>query len=329
MKAAHRQGYLWWSRFEFSNDFAKPKITQPNQVLLQVEAAAINPADYKVPRPFFGDVYGIDVCGRVVEVGSDVSGLQSGDLVFGQGHTGSMAEYCVADAGKVTKVPDWLTPIEAAALPVAYLTAVTAWERVSLFDEAAPPESMMIIGASGGCGLAASQLAKGFGVNRIIGVCSIKNTSYVKEQGGVTEVLDYSDATAMKEFSDTNAGKIDHIYDTASFSGHGEDYNKWSLNLLKKDTGSYVALNGSVSSFLHFLCLGGSGFSDKRQTLHLTKFSRQGLELLLDLLQKSSLKPDVHVMEFSKVSCEAGFEMLRSRRTKGKIVFDIACSGKK
>jgi NADPH:quinone reductase len=254
MKAAHREGYFWWSHFRFSNDFPKPKITQPNQVLLKVEAAAINPADYKVPKPFFGDVYGIDVCGRVVEVGSDVIGLQSGDLVFGQG-PGSMAEFCVADASKVTKVPDWLTPIEAAALPVAYLTAVTAWERVSLSDAAAPPESMMIIGASGGCGLAASQLAKGFGVKRIIGVCSIKNASYVKERGGVTEVLDYSDAAAMKEFSDANAGKIDHIYDTASFSGHGEDYTKWSLMLLKKDTGSYVALNGSVSSFVRFLLL--------------------------------------------------------------------------
>lgn len=329
MKAAHRQGYLWWSRFAFSDDFAKPKITQPNQILLKVEAAAINPADYKVPRPFFGDVFGIDVCGRVVEVGSDVSDWKSGDLVFGQGQTGTMAEYCLADARKVTKVPDWLTSIEAAAVPVAYLTAVTAWERVSMFDETAPPESMMIIGASGGCGLAASQLAKGLGVKRIIGVCSIKNTSYVKERGGVTEVLDYSDITAMKDFSDANTGKIDHIYDTASFSGHGEDYNKWSLNLLKKDIGSYVALNGSVSSFLRFLCLGGSGFSDKRQTLHMTTFSRQGLERVLDLLKKASLKPDVRVMEFSKVSCEAGFEMLRSRRTKGKIVFDIACSREK
>ena len=336
MKAAIRQGSLFWRPdFGFSDDFPKPKLMEHNHVLLKVLAAAINPVDYKLPRPIGGKVYGIDVCGQVIEVGSGVTNWKVGDLVFGRSTSGSVAEYCLAGANEIARVPEsYLTPVQAAALPVAYLTAVTGWNRVGLVDilenssaasttAAKIPECMVILGASGGCGLAASQLARGWGVKRIVGVCSAKNASYVKEMGGITEVLDYNDQTAMKEFADVNAGKIDHVYDTASFSGQGEDYNEWSLKLLKKDTGSYVALNGSVGTFLRFLILGGTGFRDRRQTLHITTFSTEGLELVIELLRKSTLKPDVHVMEFSKEGCQSGLEKLRSRRTKGKIVFDV------
>lgn len=339
MKAAIRLGSLFWRPdFGFSDDFPKPNLTEPNHVLLKVLAVAINPVDYKLPRPIGGKVYGIDVCGQVMEVGSGVTNWNVGDVVFGRSYSGSMAEYCLASANEIARVPeDYLTPVQAAALPVAYLTAVTGWNRVGLVhileNSSSPsatastiPECMVILGASGGCGLAASQLARGLGVKRIVGVCSAKNASYVKEVGGITEVLDYNDQTAMKEFEAANAGKIDHIYDTASFSGHGEDYNEWSLKLLKKDTGSYVALNGSASTFLRFLVLGGKGFSDRRQTLHLTTFSTQGLDLVIELVKKSTLKPDVHVMEFSKEGCQSGLEKLRSRRTKGKIVFDVVAS---
>lgn len=338
MKAAIRQGSLLWRpHFGFSDDFPKPKLTQPNHVLLKVLAASINPVDYKLPRPIGGKVYGIDVCGQVVEVGSGVTNWKVGDVVFGQSASGSMAEYCLAGTNEIARVPDdYLTPVQAAALPVAYLTAVTGWNRVGLVNimdgsaavatAAIVPDCMIIVGASGGCGLAASQLARGLGVKRIVGICSAKNASYVTSVGGITEVLDYNDEAAMKEFAAANAGKIDHIYDTASYSGHGEDYNEWSLKLLKKDTGSYVALNGKVGKFLYFMVFGGRGFRDRRQTLHIAKFSTQGLDVVMELLSKSTLKPDVQVMEFSKEGCECGLELLRSRRTKGKIVFDVSKS---
>jgi NADPH:quinone reductase-like Zn-dependent oxidoreductase len=309
------------------HNFPKPKIEHPNHILLQVLASAINPVDYKLPRPFApSEVYGIDVCGRIVEVGSSVTQWSVGDVVFGKG-LGSLAEFCIADANQVTKIPDWLTPHEAAAIPVAYLTAVTGWNRVSILSKSDFTDyTMVIIGASGGCGLAAAQLATGLGVKRIVGICSSKNADYVKDCGGVTEVLDYNDEVAMKAFLDANAGTIDHVYDAASYSGGQgiQDYHQWSLQLLKENSGNYIALNGSVGSFFRYFVLGGTGFRDSRQTLHLTTFSTTDLQRVLELLMKAELKPDVNIMTFSQEGCEAGFNLLRSRRTKGKIVYDVS-----
>jgi NADPH:quinone reductase-like Zn-dependent oxidoreductase len=164
------------------------------------------------------------------------------------------------------------------------------------------------------------------GVKRIVGICSTKNADYVKDCGGVTEVLDYNDEVAMKAFLDANAGTIDHVYDAASYSGGQgiQDYHEWSLQLLKEKSGTYVALNGSFGSFFRFFVLGGTGFRDSRQTLHVTTFSTKYLQRVLELLMKAKLKPDVNMISFSPEGCEAGFKQLRSRRTKGKIVYEIS-----
>lgn len=329
MKAFHRTGYFWWGGSDFS-EIARPNDPTADELCIKVYAAAMNPADYKVPRPLFGLIYGIDFCGEVVKVGDTTSGssslFQEGDVVFGRASSGSIAEYCLAKSCQVHKVPSHIPPTLAAALPVAYLSAITAWKRVKLLKEQQPPDSMLVIGASGGCGLAACQLAKGWGVQRIIGICSGKNALYVKEKGGATEVVDYTDAAALQKFYDDNEGQIDHVYDTASSSGGKEDYLTTALKLVKQDAGSYATLNGPTSALFRYFALGTGGFSDPRQTLHMATFESEDLERVLELLKKANLTPDVQTLEFSREGCEAGFKQLKERRTKGKLVVDIASS---
>jgi NADPH:quinone reductase-like Zn-dependent oxidoreductase len=93
MKAAVRTGILGWT-ISFKTDHPKPShdTLKPNEVLLRVKSAAINPVDYKLPRLIGGKVVGIDVSGIVEKVGEDVTTLQEGDHVFGRAINGKGVE---------------------------------------------------------------------------------------------------------------------------------------------------------------------------------------------------------------------------------------------
>jgi len=319
MKAAIRSGFPT-SHLAFSNDFAVPKSTKSDHVLIKVNAAAINPVDYKLPKLFAGDIYGIDMCGTITEVGSGVTTLSVGDLVFGPAATGSLAEFTTADATKIAKVPSGWTPVEAAALPVAYVTAVTGFAKGGI-TATSPKESVLVIGASGGCGIAACQIAHGMGVKRIIGICSSANAEFVKANGA-TEVVDYHDTVGLQKFYSDNAGMIDFVYDAATGSGGGEMYAGATLPLLKKD-GTYIALNGKASNWMGQFFF-GRGFKDKRQKMHLTAHSTAALETVTTMLDKNKYRPTLIHFDFSEAGVKSGFEQLKSRRTKGKLVCEVA-----
>ena len=288
-------------------------------VLVKVHAAAINPVDYKLPRAVIGPVYGIDMCGTVQQVGPDVTEFQVGDVIFGKADTGSLAEHAIASADCIArKDPTW-TPAEAAALPVVYQTGLQGLKLGGILPNGDNKEKVvLVIGASGGCGLAAVQLAKALGVKRIIGICSGKNAEFAKD-AGATNIVDYTDATAMKSFLSKNSGKIDCVYDAATGSGKAEDYVKQSIPLLKEGVGEYVAINGSPSMWMRFF----AGKMKPHQHMLFAKHSTQDLETIVSLLNKTGDRPHVTTFAFSNEKLHEGFEMLKSRRTRGKIVFDI------
>lgn len=319
MKAAIRSGFLT-THYAFSTDFPVPTLTKPDQVLIQINAAALNPVDYKLPKMMGGAVMGIDVCGTITDVGSHVTIFHVGDLVFGAAATGSLAEYTTAYATKIAKVPEGWTPLEAASLPIAYDTAVTGFAKGQITSESTK-ESMLVIGASGGCGIAACQLARGMGVKRIIGICSSKNANFAKENGA-TEIVDYQDAQGLEKFYKDNAGKIDFIYDAATGSGGKEDYAAITLPLLTSD-GTYVALNGKAINWIGQLVF-GRGFWDKRQKIHLCVHTTADLETVTTMLDKYKYRPTLSMVKFTEKGVEEGFNQLKSRRTKGKLVCEIS-----
>jgi NADPH:quinone reductase-like Zn-dependent oxidoreductase len=167
-------------------------------VLVKVHAASANPLDWHFVRgrPYLMRLQaglskphdprvGTDLAGEVVAVGSGVTSLKVGDLVFGSGD-GAFGEYALAREKNLASKPPGLSFAHAAALPVAGLTALQA---VRDSARVRPGQSVLINGASGGVGTYAVQIAKAYGAN-VTGVCSTRNVELVRSLGA-DAVVDY------------------------------------------------------------------------------------------------------------------------------------------
>jgi NADPH:quinone reductase-like Zn-dependent oxidoreductase len=180
-------------------DVATPTF-EPNEVLVQVHAAGVDRGTAHLMRgePYllralgFGlrrpkaSVLGRDVAGTVVRVGSQVTGFAVGDEVFGIAK-GSFAEYAAARGDKLVPKPARLTFEQAAVVPVS---ATTAMQGLRDVGHVTAGLQVLIIGASGGVGTYAVQIAKSFGTT-VTGVCSTTKVDLVRSLGA-DEVLDYT-----------------------------------------------------------------------------------------------------------------------------------------
>ena len=190
-------------------DVERPEI-EDDQVLLRVQAASVNPVEWYgvtgflparvgggLRRPKSAAVGG-DVAGRVEAVGKDVVDLEPGDEVFGTSGY-SWAEYAVASPEKLALKPANVSFEEAAAVPVAGLTALQALRDQG---QIRPGQKVLINGASGGVGTFALQLAKVFEAD-VTAVCSTRNVEQARSLGA-DRVVDYTreDFTRMGERHD-------------------------------------------------------------------------------------------------------------------------------
>ncbi|MGF1675866.1 MAG: NAD(P)-dependent alcohol dehydrogenase [Rivularia sp. (in: cyanobacteria)] len=173
-----------------------PKI-KPSELLVKVHAAAVNPADWKIREGMlkiitgnkFPMILGFDLAGVVLEVGSQVSGFRVGDEIYGSLGIpgGAYAQFAAVPQNVAAVKPKNISFEEAAALPVAALTALQ-----SLRDKAniQSGQRVLINGASGGVGIFAVQIAKALGTE-VTGVCSGKNIDFVKSLGA-DFLIDYT-----------------------------------------------------------------------------------------------------------------------------------------
>lgn len=195
----------------------------PNDVLVAVRAASINPVDWKVrygqARIFTGSrfpkVLGCECAGEVVETGSRATRFKKGGhviLLAGVRRLGAFAEYACADARTVYPKPGAVSFEEAACIPIAGLTALQ-----SLRDHGriAPGKRVLINGASGGVGHFAIQVAKLLGAEAT-GVCSGRNADFVRGLGA-DRVIDYT----IEDFS-RRAERYDLIFDAVSSRSFSE-----------------------------------------------------------------------------------------------------------
>jgi len=192
-----------WTRYgkpedvlEFQ-DIHKPS-AKDGDVLVRVHAASLYGGDSVSGVPYFmrmatgllkpkDAVPGFDVAGRVEAVGKDVKRLHPGDEVFGAIDSGACAEYACATEDRFVLKPATLTFEQAAAVPTAALTALQA-----LRDQGnvKPGDRVLIIGASGGVGTFAVQIAKSMGAE-VTGVCSTRNVDMVRSIGA-DHISDYT-----------------------------------------------------------------------------------------------------------------------------------------
>ena len=153
-----------------------------NEVVLRVSAVSVNPLDWrlKLKRP------GVDVAGVVVAVGASVTQFKLDDAVFGAGR-GAFAEYACARESKLARKPEGVSFEQAAAVPIAGITALQALRDKGQLQAG---QKVLINGASGGVGTFAVQIAKAFGAS-VTGVCSTKNLELVSSLGA-DAVIDYT-----------------------------------------------------------------------------------------------------------------------------------------
>lgn len=182
-------------------DIERP-VPAPDEILVNVYASGVNPVDWKI-REGGNDVLrsfltlpltlGWDAAGVVEAMGSDVTGFQKGDTVYGVPNfpgDGSYAEYCTAKATQFAMKPRSISFIEAAGVPLA---ALTAWTGMFHCGKLQAGQRILIQGASGGVGSFAVQFAKAKGAY-VIGMASVQNHDYLK-QIGADEVIDYRTQT--------------------------------------------------------------------------------------------------------------------------------------
>src|SRR6516225_9536039 len=162
-------------------DLQQP-VPKDNEIVLRVRAASVNPLDWrmKTERP------GVDVAGEIVAVGKNVKQFKPGDAAFGAGK-GAFAEYVCARESKLAPKPEGVSFEQAAAVPIAGMTALQALRDVARLQ---PGQNVLINGASGGIGTFAVQIAKAFGAH-VTGVCSTKNVELVRSLGA-DRIIDYT-----------------------------------------------------------------------------------------------------------------------------------------
>jgi NADPH:quinone reductase-like Zn-dependent oxidoreductase len=194
-----------------------------DEVLIRVQAAGVNPFDWKVADGILKDekehhfplILGFDAAGMVERVGADVSGLFEGDEVYGYLSKpvigkGSYAEYVVAPAAIVAKKPEAVSFAEAAALPMPGLTAMDLVDAVDLRKG----ETILIVGATGGVGSYAVQLAARRGA-RVIATARGANEAFVRELGAA-ETIDHSREDVIEAMLVAHPDGIEAIIDVVS-----------------------------------------------------------------------------------------------------------------
>jgi NADPH:quinone reductase-like Zn-dependent oxidoreductase len=264
-------------------------------VLVRVRAASVNPADWYamrgvpyVARPQMGlrkprtTRVGIDLAGVVAAVGGKVTQLKPGDEVFGAG-TGALAEYVAAPEAALVVKPPNLSFEQAAAVPVAALTALQGLRDKGRIQ---PGQQVLVNGASGGVGTFAVQLAKWFGAE-VTGVCSTRNLDMVGSLGA-DRVIDYT----REDFTRTDR-RYDLLLDVAGS-------RPWSACRLVLTPRATLVMVGAPKGSRLLGPLGhivkvrlASLRASQRVVFFISKARRQDLLVLRELLEAGSLTPVV------------------------------------
>jgi NADPH:quinone reductase len=202
-------------------------IPQPGagQVQVKVQAAGMNPMDAAIAKGLWRDimpatfpmVLGADIAGTVASVGERAARFAPGDRVFGAllipplGSTGTYAEYvAVTDDAPLVRVPDGLDPVVAAALPTSGMTGLTLVQSLASLSE----KTVLIVGAGGGVGSFATQLAANAGA-RVIASAHVDHAERMRSYGAA-ETIDYTAVSLSDAVRRAHPDGVDALIDLAN-----------------------------------------------------------------------------------------------------------------
>jgi NADPH2:quinone reductase len=306
---------------------ARPQ-PQPGQVLVRIEASAVNPLDTKIragqaahARQPLPAILGIDLAGVVEAVGDGVTSFRPGDEVYGMtggvgGLQGSLAEYAAVDAELLAPKPANLTMREGAAVPLIF---ITAWE--GLVDRAAVQSGhkVLVHGGAGGVGHVAIQIARAFGAE-VFATGSAASRAFIEHLGAVA--IDRKMSVEDYVAKHSGGRGFDIVYDTvggatldASFNavcrfGHVVSALGWGSHALAPLSFRAASYSG-VFTLLPMLT--GEGRAHHGDIL------REATRLI----EAGKLAPRVDPRYFALSAVGEAYRALESGDAAGKIVVDI------
>lgn len=304
-----------------------PPVIGDGEVLVRVLAASLNPLDWHLLRgkPFVArlglglgflkpkkKVLGADLAGRVEAVGRNVARFKPGDEVFGASRTGSLAEFAAVPERGLAPKPARSTFEEAAAVPVAALTALQG-----LRDKGGikPGQRVLVNGASGGVGTFAVQIARSFRAE-VTGVCSARNADLVRSLGAA-RVIDY----AREDFA-REGRQYDLILDNAA-SRSFSDYRR-----VLAPGGAYVGIGYSPSLMLQVALRGRwmSRSEGRKAVFMIAKVNPEDLLFLKELMETGRVRSVID-RRYPLAEAPDALRYLEAGHARGKVVITVAPPG--
>jgi NADPH:quinone reductase-like Zn-dependent oxidoreductase len=295
----------------------------PDEVLVAVRSAGVHIGDWLVGsglpyiiRLGYGlrkpktSVPGMEFAGVVEMVGENVKTFRPGDAVFGWG-TRAFAQYVAVSQDSLVRKPANISFQQAAAVPISGFTALQALRDAGRVRRG---QKVLVIGASGGVGTYAVQIAKSYGAE-VTGVCSTRNVDLVRSLGA-DHVIDYT-----KEDIDRNGEHYDVILDTAG--------NR-SVSALRRSltsTGTLVIIGGSGGKWLMgfgrtigaaFLSI----FVSQNLRSFMSKTTGKDLAVLKDLAASGAIRPVID-RTFALTATAQAIDYVGQRHTRGKTVVNV------
>jgi NADPH:quinone reductase-like Zn-dependent oxidoreductase len=310
-----------------SADVEEPEVTDEG-VLVRVRAASVNPADWHLIRgtPYIARlqvglrkpsfrVPGCDVTGQVTAVGKNVTTLQPGDEVFGSPFLrgfGAFAERVSVSTDLLGRKPANLSFVQAAAVPLAASTALQALRDQGPVE---PGDKVLIVGASGGVGTFAVQIAKSLGAE-VTGVCGTTNTDMVRSLGA-DHVIDYT----REDFTESGQ-RYDLILQLAGTASASDCRRalapKGTLILNSGESGGHWI--GAFGRVLKAKSL--TPFVSQKMVTFTVKPNMKDMEVLKQLIESGEVTPVID-RTYSLSEVPEALRYLEEGRTRGKTVIRV------
>jgi NADPH:quinone reductase-like Zn-dependent oxidoreductase len=279
----------------------------PGQLLVAVDAAGVNPADWKrrtgtmrapdSPPEQFPLVFGREAAGLVAAVGPGVDGFAVGDAVFGNSDGGGFSEYAVLAEPVTAHRPPGLAATDAATLPVAAATAYDGVRQLGL----PPGATLLITGVGGGVGSAAAQIARHQGLT-VIGTASAGKKDFVESLGAIH--VEYGPGVADRIRAAAPAG-VDAIFDQVGGQALEE------VAPLLADRRKLVSAGDRAA----VARLGGSFVARAR--------NQEVLDALAQLVLSGALRPHV-THTFPLAQAAQALRLVEDGHARGKVVIEVA-----
>jgi NADPH:quinone reductase-like Zn-dependent oxidoreductase len=281
-----------------------------DDVLVKVHAASVNPVDYKMRSGSYPVlqqkdlpvVLGRDVAGEVAALGSAVHRFAEGDKVYAMldRHHGGYAEFTVVGEGDLAKMPQTLDYVEAAAVPLA---AITAWQGLFDHGRLEPGDVVLIHGGAGGVGHFAIQFAKQRGAT-VATTVSVRDRDFVRTLGA-DRVVDYRD----ERFEDV-VGEVDLVFDLV-----GGETQQRSFDVLKRG-GLLVSTLGEPSQE-------EAAARGVTATSYVAQPNGHELDEIARLIDSGKVRPHVEAV-FPLAEVRAAQRRLELEHAQGKVVLTVA-----